>query len=59
VDRGVGLGRFDQGVDDGGGFAASLGTDEEVTFAAEGDCAHAAFGCVVIELKVAVVEVGA
>jgi len=33
---GVELGRFDQGVGDGGGFAACLGADEEIVLAAEG-----------------------
>jgi hypothetical protein len=55
---GVELGCFDQGVGDGGGLAAYVGADEEVVLAAEGDGAHGAFGCVVIELKDAVVEVG-
>jgi len=45
-------------VGDSCGFAACLGTDEEVVFAAEGDGAHAAFGRVVVEFQDAVVEVG-
>jgi hypothetical protein len=56
---GVELGGFDQGVGDGGGFAACLGAHEEVVPASEGDAAHAEFGGVVIDLKDAVVEVGA
>lgn len=35
--NGVELGGFDQGVGDGGGFAACLGADEEVVFAPEGN----------------------
>ena len=43
---GVELGRFDQGLGDGRGFAASLGTDEEVVLPPKGYGAHAAFGIV-------------
>ena len=56
---GVALGRFDQGVGDGRGFAAYLGADEGVVLSPEGDGAHAAFGRVVVEFKDAVVEVWA
>ena len=56
---GVELGRFDQGVGDGRGFAASLGTDEEIVLPPKGYGAHAAFGGVVVQFQDAVVEVGA
>ena len=54
---GVELGRFDQGVGDGGGLAARLGADEQIVLAAEGYGAHAAFGGVVVEFEDAVVEI--
>ena len=56
---GVELGRFDQGVGDGGRLAACFGSDEEVVLPPQGDSTHAAFGRVVIQLKNAVVEVWA
>ena len=50
---------LDQGVGDGGGFAAGLRTDEEGVLAAQSDGPHCAFGGVVVEFQDAVIEVGA
>lgn len=57
--NGVELCRFDQGVGDGSGLAARLGADEEVVLPPEGDGAHAAFGCIVVQFEDALIEVGA
>ena len=42
---------FDQGVGDGGGFAAGLRTDKHLVFVAQSDCPHGALGSVVIDRK--------
>jgi hypothetical protein len=55
----VELGGLNQGIDDGGGFAATLGPHEHVVFATNGDAAHASFGCVVVQLKKPVIQVTA
>jgi hypothetical protein len=55
----VQLGGLYQGIDDGGGFAATLGPHEHVVFATNGDAAHGAFGCVVVQLKEPVIQISA
>jgi CBS domain-containing protein len=55
----VELGGLNQGIDDGGGFAATLGPHEHVVFATNGDAAHGSFGCVVVQLKKPVIQIAA
>ena len=47
----VEFGDLNRGIDDGGGFAATLGPHEHVVFATYRDAAHRSFGCVVVEFK--------
>lgn len=54
----VEFGCLDQGVGDGGGFAAALRTGEQPIFTADGDAPHAALGGVVVDLQEAVIEIG-
>ena len=53
----VELGGLNQGIDDGGGFAATLGPYEHVVFVAYGDAAHGPFGCVVVQFQKAVIQI--
>ena len=54
----VELGGLNQGKDDGGGFAATLGPHEHVVFVAYGDAAPGPFGCVIVQLQKAVLDGG-
>jgi hypothetical protein len=47
----VELGGLNQGKDDGGGFAATLGPHEHVVFVAYGDAAPGPFGCVIVSSR--------
>jgi hypothetical protein len=53
----VEFGGRNQCVDDGGGFAAPLRSNEHVVFATNSDAAYGAFGCVVVELKEPVIQI--
>jgi hypothetical protein len=50
---------LNQGIDDGCGFAPTLGPHEHAVFATNGDGAHGPFGCVVVELKGPVSQISA
>lgn len=55
--KAVELGRLDQGVDDGGAFAAGVGAGEEPVLAADGEWPDRAFGGIVVDLQIAMVGI--
>jgi hypothetical protein len=55
----VQFGGFNQGIDDGCGFAATFRSDEHVIFATYGDAAHGPFGCLIVEFKEPVIQISA
>jgi hypothetical protein len=55
----VQFGGFDEGVGNRRRVATAFGAHEEIILSADGDAAHGAFGDVVIELQLAVIEIGA
>jgi hypothetical protein len=55
--KAVELGRLDQGVDDGGAFAAAVGAGEEPVLAADGERPDRTFGGIVVDLQIAAVGI--
>jgi len=53
----VEFGRFDEGVDDSGAFAAGIGAREEPVLAAEGYTPDGSFSGIVIDLDAAIMEI--
>ncbi len=53
----VELGRPDEGIEDGGAFASAIGAGEEIVATAHGNPTQGPFGCGVIDLDAAIVQV--